>query len=150
MKCLIFLLIIFFYSCSKLGIGPSNYFNAKLDGKSYKCSGVYAYATSFTDSHAIYGVADENKTGRAIYISIQKTDGVGNYQLNDGKRFALFKDEKGIGYRSDFVGGSGELKITKISSTVAEGTFKCVVKEKSDGSGKSVTFTEGEFSVAFR
>lgn len=146
----IFSTIFIFSSCSKDGVSASAYFDAKLNGKNYNCSGVYAYATNFSDTYNIYGVADENKTGKAIYIAISKTDGVGTYQLTDSKHFALFQDENGVGYRSDFKGGSGEVQITAKTATNVKGKFKCVVQEKPNGSGKSATFTEGEFSVEFR
>jgi hypothetical protein len=147
---LILISIFLFSSCSKDGISASAYFNAKLDGKNYKCSGVYAYATTFSDTYNIYGVADENSTGRAIYIAIDKSRTEGTYQLNDSKNFALFQDENKVGYRSDYKGGSGEVTITKKTATSVKGTFKCVVQQNPNGSGKSVSFTEGEFSVEFR
>jgi hypothetical protein len=147
---LIVSVIFFFSSCSKDGISSSAYFNAKLDGKNYKCSGAYAYATTFSDTYNIYGVADENTTGRAIYIAIDKSKAEGTYSLTGGKEFALFQDENKVGYRSDYKGGSGEVTITKKTATNVKGTFKCVVQQNPNGSGKSVSFTEGEFSVEFR
>jgi hypothetical protein len=147
---LILLSTILFNSCSKDNISASTYFNAKLDGKSYQCGGFYAYAVNFGDTYNIYGVGDENKTSRVIYVAVEKSRGVGTYQLTDSKNFALYQDENGTGYRSDYKGGSGEVTITTKTATNVKGTFKCVVQQNPNGTGKSVTFTEGEFSVEFR
>jgi len=134
-------------ACTNKNEAEALFVKGKIDGKAFEASGLSTYATNTTDTYNIYAVIDAKRT---LYLSIDKAKGVGTHKLTDLKNYGFYTDESGLAMRSDRTGASGEVQVTVKTATNVSGKFKCVVKDKNTNPTKTVTITDGEFSVQFR
>jgi hypothetical protein len=139
-------------SCAKKEDISPYFFSCKIDGKTYRINNeIGAYAMVFSASNTIYGTELESvnaATPRTMYITLESTKGVGIHPCN-GKNSIFFEDADKTVYRTNFNNGSGQIEITEKTAELIKGKFSGIAKSFTSPI-KTITITEGEFSVRFR
>lgn len=149
-KLFLIFLIPSLFACSK-NDGDGTFMSAKIDGKSYKAEGLFAYGVKFSGELVFYGiVGDDINKQQSLLVRVPLSAKEGDsFTSLDDIRFD-YTDSNLKNFTSHLSKqAKGNVKLTKLTDTTAEGTFEAIIYDN-DTDKEKRTLTDGNFSVVFR
>ena len=140
--------------------GPSgsgngdNFFTAKVDGEAFRSLSDEAYGgLTVIENNSVIVVSGGDNQGRGISISVERFNGVGEYDLfnlDNTLGLGMYmegEDENTQIWNGPIEGQIGKLKVTSITDNRMKGTFHFKVLNIQTNTVKSIT--EGNFNVPY-